>query len=963
MKLLNLALSFVMVNVLSAQYCDSITPSFLADLSGTSDAFWISPDTARIGNCCGTSNPDNCVEFELLLHPESQGIVFDIHSGAVPPGALFYQIDCGPIVEVGQPICLDGAGPHHLTFCKPGNNSNAYSIQSIPAPSFSPDIVINDGCFGLLGIANVDESTVTWNSIYPGNQGDYNNYLSCQAGCDTVEVSAQAGYPPYVDYMVCGMPLNECDTLLSCHTMRVTFHSTLQVEIFPENPVICFGSSEIELTAVASGGTPPYQLQWNTLETDTSILANAGFYSVQLSDASGCPPTNDTVTVIQYAVPIVVDANTDINICESDIPVQLGGNITGASGGVWTGGAGVYNLSNTDLAATYTPSNLELQNGVTQLFLTSTGNHGCPAITDTININYRTITTDINLQTTNVSCNTFNDGVAGVAINGADAPYDIVWDNGENGSQIANLTANDYSVSITNTYGCDTLLNYTITEPAPLSIQVNSQNISCFNESDGEVAITANGGTPLYQLSWGNASTPYFFAGNSINIDALPSGLYSFVVEDANECQIVSDVNITQPAPLNLALLAEDSLCIGEFQNATALVNGGTAPYDFNWSIGVVGAFAISFIQDESGYTGVSVSDQNGCTIEDSVYTLVQQLYRDSLNLFASGDICIGEEVTISSFYSGVSEDVIYQWEPCVCPGSGPFTLEPVVSTNYVLTVSDYCNNKITDSVQINVNPLPVVNLPIELARGCAPLSVDLPVDSGLADMTLTWSYGDGSPSGSSSYHVYDDPGNYYVTLNAVNQFGCEANSIESHTVLAFESPEAGIWTDKKTVDMNYPVVIFKSQSIGAKTYNWDFGDGNFANTYSKKHEYQTTGRYKVTHWVENEYGCVDTANTEIKVNPTVSVFVPNAFTPDGDGVNDEFFLKGSGLVDEDFEMNIYNRWGELIFTSYQLDVKWNGEVKGLAEIAQSEVYVYSISVKDIFRETHELYGHVALLK
>jgi hypothetical protein len=100
----------------TGQFCDSITPTFIVDLSASPYMNWTSPETERDGYCCGATAPDLCLEFVITLNPNAAAIVFNIATGAVPPGALLYQIDCGPPTAVGEPICLSGTGPFHLTF-------------------------------------------------------------------------------------------------------------------------------------------------------------------------------------------------------------------------------------------------------------------------------------------------------------------------------------------------------------------------------------------------------------------------------------------------------------------------------------------------------------------------------------------------------------------------------------------------------------------------------------------------------------------------------------------------------------------------------------------------------------------------------------------------------------------------------------------------------------------------------
>ncbi len=236
--------------------CGPNVPSFTVDLSANPDTTWLSPFVVRDDTCCGATAPDKCVEFVLTLHPSAQGIIFDVCDGASPPGALFYQIGCGPPIAVGNAICLNGPGPHTITFCKPGNNNNVYCITSIPAPSAGPDIAVNDGCQGQIAVAGLHPDSITWTSVFPGATGAYNTYLSCTT-CDTVDVVAQPGYPAYVDYQVCGTPLGGCSTTPQfCDTVRTYFNSTLSATINPLNPAICFGATSTNLTAIGGGGTP-----------------------------------------------------------------------------------------------------------------------------------------------------------------------------------------------------------------------------------------------------------------------------------------------------------------------------------------------------------------------------------------------------------------------------------------------------------------------------------------------------------------------------------------------------------------------------------------------------------------------------------------------------------------------------------------------------------------------------------
>ena len=127
-------LVYILSNKAIAQPCMPSVPTYTVNLSAKADTTWISPSIVRKDFCCGSVNPDRCVQFIITVHPNTAGIIFNIASGAVPSGSMYYQIGCSKPTAVGQIICLTGKGPYSLTFCKPGNNTNTFSITTVPKP-------------------------------------------------------------------------------------------------------------------------------------------------------------------------------------------------------------------------------------------------------------------------------------------------------------------------------------------------------------------------------------------------------------------------------------------------------------------------------------------------------------------------------------------------------------------------------------------------------------------------------------------------------------------------------------------------------------------------------------------------------------------------------------------------------------------------------------------------------------
>ena len=275
--------------------CDEDTPFYTADLSEEPDMGYISPEDRRDGLCCdevSTSPPVRCIEFEVFLHPNAIGIEFGIFSGAEPSGSMFYTVDCGEQTPVGDQLCLDGAGPFTITFCKPGNNTNEYYIQSIPSTAESTDVTTLSGCGTPLEVRGIEESTAIWQDITSGTS-EYNSYLSCTTGCLNPTFLDDGNGPPFIDYEVCGeTDVDFCTDAapIVCDTIRVTLVPDFQVLVNPYPVVFCEGTIyEPTVTASATINSYPLDFTWydgpngsgNVISDTTSFDATtAGTYSV-----------------------------------------------------------------------------------------------------------------------------------------------------------------------------------------------------------------------------------------------------------------------------------------------------------------------------------------------------------------------------------------------------------------------------------------------------------------------------------------------------------------------------------------------------------------------------------------------------------------------------------------------------------------------------------------------------------
>lgn len=277
------------------------------------------------------------------------------------------------------------------------------------------------------------------------------------------------------------------------------------------------------------------------------------------------------------------------------------------------------------------------------------------------------------------------------------------------------------------------------------------------------------------------------------------------------------------------------------------------------------------------------------------------------------------------------------------------------------------CVNTIIKSAY--VNPTPDAGFTAINNIGCPSLCVNFMNSSSIAQgqiVTNQWLYGDNSlpEYSTNASHCYQT-GNYNVTLKVVSDSGCVASVTMPNMVTVYPQPYAGFNITPSEVDITTPLIEVENQAIGAPSVKYTFSDGTIKNTPSFNHTFNTDVAKDVAilQLVVNEYGCRDSIIKNVKIKPGYALYIPNAFTPNNDGINDGFQAVGIGIVE--FKLQIFDRWGALIFESNDINKAWDGSVngKGDYETTKQEVYVWKARVKDATLNTHELVGHVTLVK
>lgn len=1265
-KLILVFAFFLFKSSLASGQCGSGTPVFIVDLSYDANATWLSPSIARNDTCCGSTS--GCVQFIITLHPDAEGIIFDIASGAIPGGALFYQVDCGPSSALSESICLSGVGPHSVTFCKPGLNENVYSLTSIAEPAAGDDVSITEGCTRIITSIGFEPSTILWRSVYPGVIGEYNSLLDCTFQCDTVVVTAPVNPPPYIDFQICGFALGLCESIGVCDTVRVFFSDSLSVTIAPENPMVCVGDAVTSITANAIDGIPPYSYLWSTGEITQSIDVGAGLYNVLVSDSGGCYSITASVNVGSFLQVITADAGTDQVLCNQSPQVQLSGSVTGVLTGLWKGGNGAFTPDRTTLNAVYTPTQQEIDNGLVDILLLTTNTSNCLPDSDVVSIYFIGFIGDIVAINDSSTCYNSNDASAECIISNGYQSYSYLWNDSSasTSSSISNLYPGTYTVIITDSLACDTSISVSVEEPDELVIYaINKQDVDCFGDSTGQATVYVSGGNAYYNYNWGiesnnqtsqtainlaantyfpivtdlkgcsadtmlsisestaislivdsltnikcfgdssgkisvsasGGNSPYLFswdenADNQIGptasalsagiytvqvIDSysctdsievvltqaeelitstnvlqqilcngandgiaeviisggvqpysvlwdslanyqttlvainLPAGHISVSILDSNNCNFIEYLDINQPdSALYLQGESEDVDCFGNNNgSAQVIVSGGTYPYSYLWSANAnsqtsssienlipdiywvwvndsnncrdslsfqitepelltidplvthvncfgdstgrivlnvqggntpysyvwsenvnahVDSVAYDLIADEyfftvidakacsdsnsvllnqgselivqasenqnvcandlvevsaqiSGGTGsitcvwtdlgigtvqnfiasesemyiVQAIDSLGCVSNyDSSIVNVMNIFLDSLEAENNGGYCQGGSTFIYAEFTGQDSIYSYSWSSNLGSSFGPIQVSPLDSTWYVFTITDQCNNSLSDSTLVEVYPFPEIDLEISTNDGCAPLTVDFQNISNQTDLSYIWLFGDGGASTEESpMYIYEDAGEFLVELQVFNIYGCSANSSNTSFVNVFASPTSNFYADPWETDIEDPNIQFSnSSSSDAMFFTWSFDDGDTVMIENPLHTFVEVGEFNVYLETENIEGCKSSITKTVTINPTHDLVIPNAFTPNTNGSpggyydpndlsNDIFYPFAVYIAD--FNMMIFNRWGELIFESTEINFGWDGYYKG--KLSEIGAYVYKIDL------------------
>ncbi len=293
------------------------------------------------------------------------------------------------------------------------------------------------------------------------------------------------------------------------------------------------------------------------------------------------------------------------------------------------------------------------------------------------------------------------------------------------------------------------------------------------------------------------------------------------------------------------------------------------------------------------------------------------------------------------------------------------YTAPGVYNVSLQVTDENGCINSLTQEVTwLPVPPLIVID-PSSF-DGCAPLDVFFnnlsePIDN---SYNIVWDFGDGGISDviSPSY-TYAEPGSYTINVGITSPIGCFTERTFSDLILVDSFPEADFVFGPDRITNFEPTVNFFDQSVRDDKWRWNFNGLGTSFEENPSFSFPDTGHQIVELIVTTPAGCEDTIQKVIDVIPEVRYFLPNAFTPNDDTVNDEFIGVGFFRGMKAYNFTVYNRWGELVFESDDPLIGWNGRTKNGGAIQPAGVYVCHVTYIDPRGTPKEVKGFITLVK
>jgi gliding motility-associated-like protein len=936
----------------------------LSGPAGEKAYVWSGPSGGIISNdTLQNINVDSLGKYKLIITPLT---------GALCKDTLYYTVKGRDTISNSAAVtatinCYGAAG---TALAKEANGFGAFTYAWTPtggtnatgtgltAGSYTVTVEDTNACVASAVVVLTQPTQVIASTSF--------TQATCGNSNGTATVSTIGGYTPYTyswnpsaettakatglkagSYTITVTDKNHCTTTAS---VTVTQPSAVTAAIAKTTPVNCFGGNNGTASVTGGGGNSPYTYAW-TPKGGTTTLAtglSAGGYTVTVKDSNGCTATA-AATITQPTLLKAIISSINNIPCNGETGSATA-TITGGTSPytyLWAPSGGI-NATGTGLSA--------------GAYIIGVADYnGCTATATVIMTQPAVLT--VAGSFTQASCNLPN-GTATASASGGTVPYAYLWTpSAETAATATGLSIGTYTVNVTDKNHCTASITVTITQPTLVTASISSvTNVSCYLGGNGTATAAGVGGTGPYTYLW----TPSNYT--NAHITGLFALSYLVIVTDANGCTATTAATLTQPEQLTASISEPRVICKDSTGVILANVSGGVEQYKYAWSSGITSTTSSATLTPVATRDySVTVTDANGCTATTNI---VLQ-YGPSITLAMGGQtsICRGDSTTLCVLSSGGTGGNVYLWNPVTSTNSC-IAVAPSSSEMYSVLVTDNCGATATVATTVYATPTPAINFGADVSQGCIPLCVQFLNNTTLSQGKIrqyVWSFGNGDTVHTKNpIYCYSSSGSYNISLTAISDSGCSATLNISNLVQVYTPPKAAFIYSPQPASILTPTIQFADVSIdayGPIAYRWwNFGDGadSSSNLQDPSHTYGDTGTYCASLIVMDSHGCMDTVTNCLIIEPQYNLYIPSAFTPNGDELNETF--KPVGQYIKGFEMYIFDRWGMELYHTTDITEGWNGSVHG-GTICQEDTYVYKITVTDSEGIRHSYIGNVTLLK
>jgi gliding motility-associated-like protein len=839
--------------------------------------------------------------------------------------AKLISLGTGNLGHISGPINCGGSsnyknGKHYIPGAYFTTNANSRDIAQI---------VLNDNLEDPQGCLTITPVSATTN-VYP----PFSNVLNVTSPSDLMNLNIQ---PTPIQYNY----ISPCNA-------NVTFSQNSNCD------------SSVITASVTTINNPSYA--WSNGDIGSTTTAyNTDTLFVYVSNPITCCVVVDTIIPVLASSALFAQLPNDTTICSGQnnsfnltpiVPLNAG-----TLSYQWN------NLSQNDTLSVN-------QSGTYWVSVTN----GCQTASDTINITINPIPvltsvladTICHQQNTNLTLTssipasfTWN-AINNVSITGettANSNSSIIQDNLSNNSSGIQVV----SYAVTTTAGtCSSTVSIQITVIPPLTAPIITASGPITFCTGGSVTLSSNYSTGNNWSTGETSQSITVSSSSTITLTISNNGCSS-----PSTSMIITELNASFPTAL---LSGGGTFCQGQNVTPVTVNFTGAGPWTLSYQINGVNQTPISTSnstfnlgQNAGNYVLTSLVDLN-CTntVNDTSLIVINPVPVIDVSPLT---LCFGSSGILTSAVNLTGGT--YLWSPNG-ETTASINVAPIATSSYSVVYTLNNCPSLAETATVVVNPLPITSFTADTLIGCAPLTVNFTGTSNGDPNACLWNLSNGQTlSGCNPSYTFNQPGCYDVTFTS-SLNGCSSSVNASQYICIENNPIALFTANPNMISPDNSTVHFFNLSSGATSYQWNFGDDESSIEVSPSHVYDVNeGDYSVTLLATSPLGCTSEYTLSIIYEEDLIFYVPNSFTPDGDQFNQVFVPIFSSAVDQSsYHLSIFDRWGELIFESFDLHFGWDGTYKVNLGMVQDGMYIWKIDFKlKKNDDRRQVTGHVNVLK